>query len=94
MVPLQEGKSQSAMDLCSLWVHFSASSNPFCVGMKTGPSPQDLLIVRAVVPNHKDLATIQMFNNGQLQAKKHAFSGATQQFTDTEIADLIKDMIG
>eukprot|EP00973_Karenia_brevis_P078058 10842589-Karenia_brevis.AAC.1 len=25
---------------------------------------------------------------------KHAFSGATQQFTDTEIADLIKDMIG
>eukprot|EP00973_Karenia_brevis_P006831 927382-Karenia_brevis.AAC.1 len=39
---------------------FSASSSPFCVGMKTGPSPQDLLIVRAVAPNHKGLATIQM----------------------------------
>eukprot|EP00973_Karenia_brevis_P047181 6548509-Karenia_brevis.AAC.1 len=26
---------------------FSASNNPLCVGMKTGPKPQDLLIVRA-----------------------------------------------
>eukprot|EP00973_Karenia_brevis_P096228 12431282-Karenia_brevis.AAC.1 len=28
---------------------------------QTGPLPQDLLTVKAVAPNHKDLATIQMF---------------------------------
>eukprot|EP00973_Karenia_brevis_P027234 3757066-Karenia_brevis.AAC.1 len=36
---------------------FSASDSPFCVGMKTGPLPQDLLIVKAVVPGHKEFAT-------------------------------------
>eukprot|EP00973_Karenia_brevis_P057624 8016781-Karenia_brevis.AAC.1 len=30
-------------------------------GMKTGPDLPDILIVRAIAPNHKDLATIKMF---------------------------------
>eukprot|EP00973_Karenia_brevis_P018291 2511112-Karenia_brevis.AAC.1 len=64
MVPLQEG--QCAVCGCV----FSAISSPFCVGMKTGPSHQDLLIVKAVVPHHKDLATIQMFKMYTNASKK------------------------
>eukprot|EP00973_Karenia_brevis_P048946 6788510-Karenia_brevis.AAC.1 len=58
--------------------------------MKTGPNPQDLVIVRAVAPNHKDLATIQMFKLWTYVGTKQAFSNTTRQFT---VADLIKDMI-
>eukprot|EP00973_Karenia_brevis_P009018 1221581-Karenia_brevis.AAC.1 len=71
----------------------SASSSPFCVGMKTGPLPQDLLIVKAVVPNHKDLATIQLFKMWTNVGTEHAFSNTTRQFIDAEVANLIKDMI-
>eukprot|EP00973_Karenia_brevis_P064307 8935398-Karenia_brevis.AAC.1 len=35
-----------------------------------------------------------MFNMWTSANKQHALSGATKQFTDAEIADLIKDMIG
>eukprot|EP00973_Karenia_brevis_P038211 5268462-Karenia_brevis.AAC.1 len=69
MVSLQEGEWQSTVDMCS---------------MKTGPNPQDLLMVRAVAPNHKDLATIQMFKLWTNAAKKQAFSNTTRQFTDAE----------
>eukprot|EP00973_Karenia_brevis_P049893 6926911-Karenia_brevis.AAC.1 len=58
--------------------------------MKTGPLRQDLLIVKAAVPHHKDLATIQMHKMWTDVGKKHAFSNTTQQFTDAQVADLIK----
>eukprot|EP00973_Karenia_brevis_P014195 1930609-Karenia_brevis.AAC.1 len=58
--------------------------------MKTGPSAQDLHIVKAVVPDHTELATIQMFKMWTDAGKRHAFSNTTQQFTDAEIADLIR----
>eukprot|EP00973_Karenia_brevis_P074901 10408775-Karenia_brevis.AAC.1 len=61
--------------------------------MRTGPLPQDILIVRAIVPSHQDLATIQMFKMWTNLGKKHDFSNTTQQFTDAEVADLIKDMV-
>eukprot|EP00973_Karenia_brevis_P006151 837991-Karenia_brevis.AAC.1 len=47
--------------------------------MKMGPNPQHLLIVRAVAPNHKDLATIQMFKLWTNAGKKQAFSNTTRQ---------------
>eukprot|EP00973_Karenia_brevis_P050025 6944152-Karenia_brevis.AAC.1 len=49
------------MGVCGIWQPIHCSNSPFCVGMKTGPMPQDVLIVKAVVPDHKDLATIQTF---------------------------------
>eukprot|EP00973_Karenia_brevis_P094800 12424246-Karenia_brevis.AAC.1 len=38
---------------------FNAGNSPFCAGMKTGTSAQDILIVKAVAPGHKELATTQ-----------------------------------
>eukprot|EP00973_Karenia_brevis_P039943 5513364-Karenia_brevis.AAC.1 len=72
---------------------FTASNSPFYICMKTGPMPQDLLIVKAVLPNHKDLATIQMFKLWTNAGRREAVSNPTRQFTDDEIADLVRDMI-
>eukprot|EP00973_Karenia_brevis_P074095 10296882-Karenia_brevis.AAC.1 len=55
--------------------------------------PQDILIVKAVVPGHKDLATIQMFKLWTNVGKKQECSNPTCQFSDDEIADLVRDMI-
>eukprot|EP00973_Karenia_brevis_P079761 11067369-Karenia_brevis.AAC.1 len=52
---------------------FSASDNPFCVGMKTGTSAQDLLIVKAVASGHKEFATIQMLKLWTNACNKNSF---------------------
>eukprot|EP00973_Karenia_brevis_P034163 4712276-Karenia_brevis.AAC.1 len=72
---------------------FTASNSPSCVGMKTGPMPQDMLIVKAVDQGYKNLATIHMFELWANAGKKKACSNPTRPFTDDEIADLVRDMI-
>eukprot|EP00973_Karenia_brevis_P048785 6766529-Karenia_brevis.AAC.1 len=72
---------------------FSAGDSPFCVGMQTGTSAEDLLIVKAVAPGHKELATIQVFNLWTNAGNKNALQHCSRQFTDEQVATLVSDMI-
>eukprot|EP00973_Karenia_brevis_P004994 688480-Karenia_brevis.AAC.1 len=61
--------------------------------MKIGTPAQDVLLVRAVAPGHKELATIQMFRLWTNAGNKHASQEPARQFTDEQVAALIRGMI-
>eukprot|EP00973_Karenia_brevis_P065276 9066016-Karenia_brevis.AAC.1 len=48
-------------------------NSPFCVGMKTGPMPQDILIIKVVVPGHKDFPPSKSSSYGQVLARRRHF---------------------
>eukprot|EP00973_Karenia_brevis_P017332 2376804-Karenia_brevis.AAC.1 len=35
---------------------FSMSESPFCAGMRVGPKPQDVFLIKAVAPAHHEQA--------------------------------------